>query len=103
MVLPSKDLEIDEEYWLIDDDLVDIIKRSFNTECRILLLFDCCHSGTMADIDCHRWDHKICSISACCDDEEDADPGKGGLLTISLANAIFHLGKQRGTQSYSIQ
>lgn len=103
-VLPGPNNEVAEDkYYLIDDDFVAAVESSFNKECRIILVFDCCHSATLADIDSHAWKHRILSISACQDDEEATDTGRGGLLTIALEKTIKELAVSRGKKEYSIE
>ena len=34
----------------ITDDYINLVLQKLNPKCRVILLFDCCHSGTIADI-----------------------------------------------------
>eukprot|EP00928_Gymnodinium_smaydae_P063591 TRINITY_DN47122_c0_g1_i1.p1 TRINITY_DN47122_c0_g1~~TRINITY_DN47122_c0_g1_i1.p1 ORF type:complete len:285 (-),score=66.20 TRINITY_DN47122_c0_g1_i1:104-958(-) len=102
-VLPGPRGEIAAEHFFIDDEFVHTIEDSFPKDCRILCILDCCHSATMADIDSHHWDHRICSISACQDHEESTDTGSGGLLTIAIEKTLAELSVSRGEQEYSIK
>lgn len=103
-VLPGPRGEIAPEHFLVDDDFVKIMKNAFSQHTRILFIFDCCHSATLADIDSFHWDnHRVCSISACQDHEESTDTGAGGLLTIAIDRALGELALQRGAKEYSLQ
>ena len=69
---------------------------------KILVLADCCHSGTIADIDSYHWGERcICSVTACQDNETDCDTGHGGMLTIAIKNAVAELSFK--TVEFSIQ
>lgn len=106
LVTPGPNGEIgDPKHMFIDDDFAHCIEKFFNHHTRILLLFDCCHSATMADVDTYRWNRarRIVSISACQDDEESADTGHGGILTISMDKAMGELSMSRGAEEYSVQ
>eukprot|EP00927_Polykrikos_kofoidii_P060767 TRINITY_DN55687_c0_g1_i1.p1 TRINITY_DN55687_c0_g1~~TRINITY_DN55687_c0_g1_i1.p1 ORF type:complete len:278 (-),score=50.78 TRINITY_DN55687_c0_g1_i1:3-836(-) len=103
-VLPGPRGEIAAEHFFVDDDFTLLLKENFSSETRILLIFDCCHSATLADIDSFNWeDHRICSFSACQDHETSTDTGRGGLLTIAIQKAINELAVMRGDQEYSLQ
>merc|ERR1712139_549397 len=56
----------------------------------------------MCDIDTHKWDHRVCSLSACQDMEESADTGHGGLLTICIKKAMVALATQGIKPGYPI-
>lgn len=103
LVTPGPDGQLLEEFFFIDDEFVAVIESSVPPSCRILLLFDCCHSATMADVDSYSWkQHRIVSISACQDNEESTDTGRGGILTIAMDKAMSDLALSRGDQEYSI-
>lgn len=103
LVTPGPDGDLDPQYFFVDDELAALLKAHVPPACRILVLFDCCHSATMVDIDSFVWgNHKILSISACQDNEESTDTGRGGVLTIAIDRAMSDLARARGEQEYSI-
>lgn len=78
------------------------VSASANPRARILMVFDACHSGTIADLDNPAWAN-IEAISLCSsqDSEESEDTGKGGLFTQSLFFALQRL-QQQGETRYSV-
>ena len=65
---------------------------------RILCINDCCHSGTICDIDSFMYSHDIYSISAAKDDEEAEDVGEGGVLSCAMRRAVRTLSLEHGKQ-----
>ena len=63
---------------------------------RILCINDCCHSGTICDIDSFMYTHDIYSISAALDHEEAEDVGEGGVLSCALRRAVRTLSVEHG-------
>lgn len=100
--------QIAEKYFFVDDDFADCLDRSVPPGVRILVITDCCHSGTIVDLNSHMFEHdrEICAIAAAQDNEEAGDTstygGKGGVLTNSIASALGHLAANR-SEEYSIQ
>jgi hypothetical protein len=83
--------------YLVDDEFASILMASVHKETQILIVSDCCHSGTIADLDNSWWKEKgferVMSISGCRDAEESIDTGHGGVLTGSLllaASTLHH-------------
>ena len=66
---------------------------------RILCINDCCHSGTICDIDSFMYSHDIYSISAAKDDEEAEDVGAGGVLSCAMRRAVSTLSLEHGNQA----
>lgn len=87
---------------LRDDDFVDIVTSSVHEEARIILISDCCHSGTVADLSKPEWEgfHAV-SISGCTDTQTSGDTGRGGICTHSMLLAISKL-QQAGEDDYSL-
>lgn len=71
---------------VITDDLIKRLLRYFNPDTRVTCIFDCCHSGTIADLRykldgttnviesaSHRCPSNVIMISGCRDDQTSAD------------------------------
>ncbi|TCD60226.1 hypothetical protein EIP91_010534 [Steccherinum ochraceum] len=54
-VNPADDKTYEENY-ILDDDIHKILIDSLPGETRLVMLFDCCHSGTAADLECTNGD-----------------------------------------------
>merc|ERR1719379_194767 len=77
---------------LIDDDLAATICSSFDPGVDVLLITDCCHSGTIGDLEKAIWKpFRAVSISACKDYQTSIDTGKGGALTALLLETLEDL------------
>lgn len=75
--------------WLRDDDFATIVTSSIHAETKVLILADCCHSGTVADLDKPAWSgHQVISVSGCLDKQTSGDTGKGGIFTHAMLLAI---------------
>mmetsp|Transcript_19566 Transcript_19566/g.45489 ORF Transcript_19566/g.45489 Transcript_19566/m.45489 type:complete len:306 (-) Transcript_19566:29-946(-) len=88
---------------LVDDEFAELLLRHVHPMARILVLADCCHSGTICDFDSRRdWDDReaVC-ISGCKDKEEAVDTEFGGVLTCSVLAAVAKL-QQAGEPEYSV-
>merc|ERR1712048_1393344 len=70
---------------------------------KILVICDCCHSGTICDIDSFCYHHDIYQIAASQDNEEAEDTGRGGLLTATLRRTIRELSVKHGENEFSMQ
>lgn len=72
---------------LRDDDLALWLVNHVRAD-HLLLLFDCCHSATLADLDKPMWSGKhAISLSGCEDEESSLGTGKGGVFTHALVQA----------------
>lgn len=90
------------KYFMVDDDFARIVTSSFQPSVQILVLTDCCHSGTVGDFDNPCWNEFRCiSITGCLDDQTSGDMGKGGIFTHSMLLAIDKLDNHGRTQ-YSV-
>lgn len=77
---------------LRDDDFARAIVHNVPEETKIIIMTDCCHSGTIADLRKELWqDRQVISISGCLDDQTSGDMGRGGIFTHSLLLAIDSL------------
>mmetsp|Transcript_83415 Transcript_83415/g.236419 ORF Transcript_83415/g.236419 Transcript_83415/m.236419 type:complete len:240 (-) Transcript_83415:144-863(-) len=102
-VTPDKDGYLSQKAVLVDDDFAQVLDDSTVHGAKILCICDCCHSGTICDIDSYCYSHEIYQISATQDNEEAVDTGSGGVLTTALRRAIRELSIKHGDQEFSIQ
>jgi len=94
--------KIDYSKFLIDDDFAEIVCAATPDGVNILVITDCCHSGTIADFNQPCWGKKMAlSMSGCTDVQTSGDTGKGGIFTHSLLMAIENMQK-RGVSNYSV-
>mmetsp|Transcript_95239 Transcript_95239/g.269059 ORF Transcript_95239/g.269059 Transcript_95239/m.269059 type:complete len:358 (+) Transcript_95239:97-1170(+) len=89
-------------YFMSDDEFTDVVTEAISEDARILILTDCCHSGTIGDLDKDAWEgRQVITITGCTDTETSGDIGKGGIFTHSMLLAIDHL-QQSGEDEYSV-
>mmetsp|Transcript_51381 Transcript_51381/g.94989 ORF Transcript_51381/g.94989 Transcript_51381/m.94989 type:complete len:348 (-) Transcript_51381:184-1227(-) len=87
---------------LLDDDFSDILVANLHPAIRILVLTDCCHSGTIADFSTDKWHgREAVSLTGCTDEETSGDMGKGGIFTHSMLLAIDRL-QTANSHDYSV-
>lgn len=101
-VTPDTNGKLTESALLIDDDFALALDTFVPEGVRILCINDCCHSGTICDIDSFMYSHDIYSISAAKDDEEAEDVGEGGVLSCAMRRAVRTLSLEHGNQEFSI-
>jgi len=79
-----------------DDDFASIMTSSIPRGANILIISDCCHSGTIADFKHPQWrGHRAISMSGCTDAQTSGDTGRGGIFTHSLLMAVENLNKRQ--------
>jgi len=94
--------QISYDTLLIDDDLAEALTEEIDENARIIVLTDCCHSGTICDFDKDIWeDREAISIAGCLDSQTSGDIGKGGIFTHSMLLAIDQL-QDAGEEDYSV-
>lgn len=96
--------QISMDTLLTDDDFAEAVcdATDDSPSARILILTDCCHSGTIADLDKDCWaEREAISITGCLDSETSGDMGKGGIFTHSLLLAVDQLSEAE-QEEYSI-
>jgi hypothetical protein len=77
---------------LIDDELASFLTDKFDPAVKILIITDCCHSGTIGDLDKACWEpFTAISLSACQDYQTSTDTGKGGVLTGLICETLEDL------------
>jgi len=101
-VTPDVTGRLTESAVLIDDEFAMALDTFVPDGVRILCINDCCHSGTICDIDSFMYKHDIYSISASQDNEEAEDMGEGGVLSTALRRAVRTLSVEYGNQEFSI-
>jgi len=101
-VTPDPSGRLTESAVLIDDEFARALDTFVPEGVRILCINDCCHSGTICDIDSFLYSHDIYSISASQDEEEAEDIGEGGVLSTALRRAVRTLSVEYGKQEFSI-
>eukprot|EP00930_Biecheleria_cincta_P086854 TRINITY_DN760_c0_g1_i5.p1 TRINITY_DN760_c0_g1~~TRINITY_DN760_c0_g1_i5.p1 ORF type:complete len:369 (-),score=82.86 TRINITY_DN760_c0_g1_i5:71-1177(-) len=72
-------------YFLTDDDFAEVVTESLDEQVRIVILSDCCHSGTIGDLEKDCWKgREVCTMSGCADNQTSGDMGRGGIFTHSM-------------------
>eukprot|EP00927_Polykrikos_kofoidii_P065060 TRINITY_DN60857_c0_g1_i1.p1 TRINITY_DN60857_c0_g1~~TRINITY_DN60857_c0_g1_i1.p1 ORF type:complete len:610 (-),score=95.44 TRINITY_DN60857_c0_g1_i1:475-2304(-) len=80
---------------LRDDDFAQVLTSSVPRGTSMIIISDCCHSGTMADFNRSVWKgHCAVSVSGCSDWQTSADTGRGGIFTHCLLMAVEQLAAQ---------
>merc|ERR1719265_182395 len=102
---PQPDLNFRSAVWLRDDDFANTILTYVPDSAQILVLCDCCHSGTICDFtDDSLWAKRrkrAMSISGCQDKQTSAGTGKGGMFTRALTKSIQDM-VDSGAHSYNV-
>eukprot|EP00440_Ansanella_granifera_P002527 gb/GFBE01002747.1/.p1 GENE.gb/GFBE01002747.1/~~gb/GFBE01002747.1/.p1 ORF type:complete len:281 (+),score=59.72 gb/GFBE01002747.1/:1-843(+) len=104
-VTPTVEGKLAEKGVLVDDEFARALNTFIPMETKILCICDCCHSGTICDLDSFHWDQgrDIYQLSASQDNEEAEDTGEGGLLTGVLKKTIQKCTLKYGTKPYSLK
>jgi hypothetical protein len=94
-----------EDTYLVDDEFSDALVDYFPPGCRILIVTDCCHSGTIADLDNERkyGDRPVVHIAGTQDHQEAADTGMGGAATTAMIETVRQLELGKGAGKYTVQ
>jgi len=98
----TPDGQINYDSCMSDDTFAAAMTSSFGEGVKILILTDCCHSGTIADFKTGSWGgRKAISITGCLDGQTSGDIGRGGIFTHSMLLAIGEL-QREGEEVYSV-
>mmetsp|Transcript_33511 Transcript_33511/g.92572 ORF Transcript_33511/g.92572 Transcript_33511/m.92572 type:complete len:360 (+) Transcript_33511:74-1153(+) len=93
--------QISRETIMTDDEFADILTECVPIGTKILILTDCCHSGTIVDLTKPEWgSHTALSITGCTDKQTSGDVGTGGIFTHSMALATEKI-EEQGEDEYS--
>lgn len=95
--------QINYESCMNDDDFAKMITEAIPAGTRMLVLTDCCHSGTICDFDAKKsiWrNRRAVSITGCLDGQTSGDIGRGGIFTHSMMCAIAEL-QEEDVEEYS--
>lgn len=94
--------ELNSSTFMSDDDFAELLTDCIPEGVRILIMSDCCHSGTIGDLDKDIWEgREVISISGCADSQTSGDIGKGGIFTHSMMLALEKLSKS-GEEDFSV-
>jgi hypothetical protein len=95
-----------ESTYLVDDEFAELLVESFSVNTRVLIFTDCCHSGTIADLerDDIYGERPIVHIAGTQDHQEAQDTGFGGAATTALLEVLKQLeGSTKKGGTYTIQ
>lgn len=102
LCLVTPDGTLDWDAFLTDDDFAVCVTDAVAPGADIIIMTDCCHSGTIGDFENDVWDgHTAISISGCTDAQTSGDTGQGGIETHSLLLAVQEM-QDNGTDHYSL-
>jgi hypothetical protein len=94
---------LDWNYFMTDDQFAETVTQSVPEGVNIIVLSDCCHSGTIADFRSPCWGHRAAiSISGCRDSQTSGDTGKGGIFTHAMLMATAEL-QHGGNEFYTCE
>ncbi len=87
---------------LIDDDFARYIDKFIPKQTRVLCITDCCHSGSICDVDSFAFQHRIIALASAQDNQESLDMStlgkEGGILTTAIAESSHELKNEQGDQ-----
>jgi len=86
---------------LIDDVFSECLLAACSPSVRVLILTDCCHSGSIADLGEAWRGRQAVSMAGCMDSETSGDTGKGGIFTHAVLLALDRFGKL-GDDDFSV-
>jgi len=101
LCLVTEEGKLDWDKFMTDDQFAEAVAGSCQDGVKILIMCDCCHSGTIGDFSAPEWEGKqAISMSGCRDSQTSGDTGQGGIWTHSLLLAIQQM-QENGNDEYS--
>lgn len=101
LCLVTEDGKLDWNKFMTDDEFCETVTQYVEPGVNIIVLCDCCHSGTIGDFDHDEWTgHDAISITGCRDSQTSGDIGRGGICTHAMLAAIQGL---QDHPEYSVQ
>jgi hypothetical protein len=98
LCLVTPDGSISKSAFLVDDEFCDTMTSCLHDETHFIVITDCCHSGTIADLRDPDWSgHKVVALAGCQDDQTSGDTGQGGIMTHAMLCAIQELAEDGDT------
>lgn len=98
----TPDGQVNYSSCMSDDDFSDLVTEVLDPGVNVLVLTDCCHSGTICDFGNGHWaGRKAVSITGCLDNQTSGDIGKGGIFTHSMLLALGAL-KEEGDSDFAV-
>mmetsp|Transcript_41429 Transcript_41429/g.90398 ORF Transcript_41429/g.90398 Transcript_41429/m.90398 type:complete len:435 (+) Transcript_41429:83-1387(+) len=80
------------QVWTRDDDLSRMMTQFIPKHAKILIIADCCHSGTIMDMGREQWaGYEAISLAGCTDTQTSAGTGHGGQFSRAITAAIESL------------
>jgi len=99
---PDGNAEPRAQVWTRDDVLVQMMSTYVPKHAKLLVLADCCHSGTIMDLDKPVWSgHQAICISGCTDTQTSAGTGHGGQFSRAMTCTVCDL-QREGKNAYGI-
>jgi len=99
---PDGNAEPRAQVWTRDDVLVQMMSTYVPKHTKLLVLADCCHSGTIMDLDKPVWQgHEVICISGCTDTQTSAGTGHGGQFSRAMTCTICDL-QREGKNAYGV-
>jgi len=87
-----------------DDDISNILLNDFKEATRILIITDCCHSGTVCDLGRQEFQARpLVHMAAVTDAQVAQDLGDGGAFTSSLIETLETMSSQGQTDFSVVQ
>mmetsp|Transcript_51648 Transcript_51648/g.111999 ORF Transcript_51648/g.111999 Transcript_51648/m.111999 type:complete len:389 (+) Transcript_51648:127-1293(+) len=91
---PDGQAEPRAQVWTRDDDLSRMMVQFIPKFTKILILADCCHSGTIMDMAKEQWaGYQAISLAGCTDTQTSAGTGHGGQFSRAITASIEALQK----------
>jgi len=95
--LVDKHGKTSQSCWLTDDRFATELSAAMPKGTKILILADCCHSGTIGDLEKPCWKGlDVVTLTGCTDKQTSGDTGVGGCFTHSFLLAYDDLINARG-------